>query len=94
MVGIFESMKRLFESYCVRRAFFQVIVKYGFSCEIGLTYIRLHSDRCNGRYTKRKPLTIHIVVDSEKMITEIGHRKGLWEIQLDCIRKYLTRNNT
>ena len=33
-------------------------------------------------------LTMHIVIDFEKMITEISHRKSLW--QLDCIRKYLT----
>ena len=47
-------------------------------------------DSHNGNYAKREPLTIHIVVDSEKMITEIGHRESLWKIQLDCIRKYLT----
>ena len=33
---------------------------------------------------------MHIVVDSEKMITEIGHRESLWKIQLDSSRKYLT----
>ena len=33
---------------------------------------------------------MHIVVETEKMVTEICHRKSLRGIQLNSIRNYLT----